>query len=602
MIGTPAGLTRVHSSGSRPISAAGIRQEFEGHGVAVPPTLVRGYMDGPTRPASAAPASRGEQEGAGAAAPATAARSRRSRKPARRLLIHVHLREKVLPISAGEGKQCVFWLGIQGVQRYVTDPDSYTRPYSEELTPRGVLAEDGSWIDTTARIADELQDGDHVWVDVGDGKPLSEVLSRTFAAPKYQPAQEDAEEEIEWEEDPEDHHKRMSYHRVGLNRERSTFLQWKAQVESREEDLWGTFVSNWEQIRMVDLPGAQDYKEEVKGVLWKHFEQIAYLFQTYASKGSTGAAGNSGLGLFTMSLQEFWGFCKDCSIPSPYLNLAKIDLLFITIDSKYKSSPHNPSRAFVLCEFMEGLVRLSVLKQKGTKDATDSGMTLPDCLEDMMQNHVLKFGLSDHDFHSAARRSLETQMVRRVIKLHATAMRKVFRKWAKADKTKETIELSEFAEMMKLSGVMDKEGAANLREVREGGGPGLGRKQVADAFVLAQLDDGLAEGWRNAKDPCTQLIFPEFMEAIGRVSLCKYKADTISTTERKLHEVCQLIIASPAGCPKAHAAAQDAAAARAGGSPHGDRHGRRRGPTLMETAGHSMHSMLKYKPDGSADV
>ena len=77
-----------------------------------------------------------------------------------------------------------------------------------------------------------------------------------------------------WEEDPEDHHKRMAYHRVGLNRERSTFTQWKAEVESREEDLWGTFVSNWEQIRMVDLPGAQDYREEVKGVLRSNYPQI----------------------------------------------------------------------------------------------------------------------------------------------------------------------------------------------------------------------------------------------------------------------------------------------------------------------------------------
>ena len=119
---------------------------------------------------------------------------------------------------------------------------------------------------------------------------------------------------------------------------------------------------------------------------------------------------------------------------------------------------------------------------------------------------------------------------------------------------------------------------------------------------VAPLCHRLAEGWRNAKDPCTQLIFPEFIEAVGRVALYKYKADTISTTERKLHEVCQLIIASPAGLPKAQAAAQDAAAAALGGSPLGDRHARRRGPTLMETAGLSMHSVLKYKPDGSADV
>ena len=36
---------------------------------------------------------------------------------------------------------------------------------------QGVLGEDGAWIETTARIRDELEDGDHVWIDVGDGNP-----------------------------------------------------------------------------------------------------------------------------------------------------------------------------------------------------------------------------------------------------------------------------------------------------------------------------------------------------------------------------------------------------------------------------------------------
>ena len=34
-----------------------------------------------------------------------------------------------------------------------------------------MLGEDGAWIETTARIRDELEDGDHVWIDVGDGNP-----------------------------------------------------------------------------------------------------------------------------------------------------------------------------------------------------------------------------------------------------------------------------------------------------------------------------------------------------------------------------------------------------------------------------------------------
>ena len=42
---------------------------------------------------------------------------------------------------------------------------------------------------------------------------------------------------------------------------------------------------------------------------------------------------------------------------------------------------------------MEGLVRLSVLRHKGTKDVKDTGMTLPDCIENLMTDHVLKYGM-----------------------------------------------------------------------------------------------------------------------------------------------------------------------------------------------------------------
>ena len=93
-------------------------------------------------------------------------------------------------------------------------------------------------------------------------------------------------------------------------------------------------------------------------MLWKNFESIKFVFHVFASGGSTGAGGNrtEGLGLFTMSLQEFWVFCKECHIPTPHLNLSKIDLLFVTIDAKNsRDSPHNPQRAFVLSECAGGL-------------------------------------------------------------------------------------------------------------------------------------------------------------------------------------------------------------------------------------------------------
>ena len=58
----------------------------------------------------------------------------------------------------------------------------YSRPRT--CPCQGVLGEDGAWIETTARIRDELQDGDHVWIDVGDGNAtltLPLTLSLTLA-------------------------------------------------------------------------------------------------------------------------------------------------------------------------------------------------------------------------------------------------------------------------------------------------------------------------------------------------------------------------------------------------------------------------------------
>ena len=128
----------------RPISAAGIRQDFEGHGIAVLPELERGYINGPMRPMSAARASPVDWDSGSrsvtADRPVTASdgsRRRRKKLPAEaRMRIHVHLREKTMEVNVGTGGQCIFWLGVTGVQRYVVDPDSYTRPYSEELTPK----------------------------------------------------------------------------------------------------------------------------------------------------------------------------------------------------------------------------------------------------------------------------------------------------------------------------------------------------------------------------------------------------------------------------------------------------------------------------------
>eukprot|EP00965_Chrysotila_dentata_P128591 4250618-Pleurochrysis_carterae.AAC.1 len=66
--------------------------------------------------------------------------------------------------------------------------------------------------------------------------------------------------------------------------------------------------------------------------------------------------------------------------------MAKIDLVFLHIDARSKEDPHNPRRAFNLAEFVEGIVRLSVLRHK---DPRNLGMPVSEALEEFLEKHVL---------------------------------------------------------------------------------------------------------------------------------------------------------------------------------------------------------------------
>ena len=274
-----------------------------------------------------------------------------------------------------------------------------------------------------------------------------------------------------------------------------------------------------------------------------------------------------------MSLTEFWSFCKTCKIPTRTLNCAKIDLLFVSIDSKYKDAPHNPSRSFTLGEFLEGLVRLSILRQSTPMTPE---VPLPECLEHLLEHQIFAHsdgtdgvrpvvptdefndGVTTYASDRAVRYRLHKSGVARMLKLHQKQLLKVFRKHAKSSMSAtgvhdDTMQYDEWVALMKKAELLDDS---------------LSRVVLTDCFVKAQLDDSaVAVEWKNAADSCKTLIFPEFEEALGRAALVKFEHDHLSSDERKVHEIVQLLLASPAGIPKPKPApsldAQLAAAAEA---------------------------------------
>jgi len=442
-----------------------------------------------------------------------------------------------MPISVGEGKQCIYWLAVNAVQRYVMDENSYTRTFSEELTPKAVLDTQLLQIDNKARIKDELQDGAHVWVDVGDGVPISEVNSRPF---ELQPETGDevADQEVSWELDPEDKRLVMRYQR-STSKAHLSFEQWRMTSQKQflddyqdpsaddqaENPLYETFKTCWKQIRLSDIPGYPDWLSEVQALLWRHFEQLSWVFSVHACRDMS--AGES-KAAWSMSLGEFWTFCKKRRIPSPWLNMAKIDLVFLHIDARSKEDPHNPRRAFNLAEFVEGIVRLSVLRHK---DPRNLGMPVSEALEEFLEKHVLN---ESAEFVQAqrVRAILNQPMCKRVYTQHTNELRRIFKHFTKQSNTG-TMSLAEWQEVIKLSNLND----ASFQ-----------KRQTLEVFVHAQLDQGVqTEELLDSKDTCETMIFTEFEEALGRAALIKYAEDTITPAEGKLHELLELLIASPAG-------------------------------------------------------
>ena len=172
-----AGWVHLPPEAERPKSAARIMQQYEGHGVAVPPPLDRGFPKTDARPPSAPT---GEPEP-----------HRRHRLPQEKraqLVVHAHIREKEIDINVGAGGQRVFWLAVTACQRYLHNPGSYGQQFAGEFTPVGVLvmgdAGKPERLDNRAILRDELAGsldapgGAHVWIDVGDGVALSSVTSR----------------------------------------------------------------------------------------------------------------------------------------------------------------------------------------------------------------------------------------------------------------------------------------------------------------------------------------------------------------------------------------------------------------------------------------
>ena len=445
--------------------------------------------------------------------------------------IHVHVRETVVTVPAGAGTQCIYWLGATALHRYLTQPQAYTTNFSHEMTAKAVIAEDGAQLHRTARVCDELEDGAHVWIDVGDGGLMSHVQSRPFPDRRlFEPGGDDeCQEQIGWTEtEPDklddevigiDPRLTMQYNRSMLAKQ-PTFKEWQKiqpASSSSQEGLFDEFTASWQKVMVDDIPGSTSWMNEVKLALFHHFESLKYVF----AKGAAVAPN----GVPYMSMLEFWTFCKRCALPTPWANLAKIDEMFVTKQTEH--DPHNPQRTLTLHDFMGAIVRISVRRQK---NAVQPEVGLPQCATKILEDHILTLtpGFDSFDAERASPTPFNSSAVRQKLTIHETKLKSLFRKWATSDESRQTIHLSEWLDMYAASGIM----AADLTE-----------DTLKEAFIVAMLGDhsGVVAKWEEAgESACSELIFPEFVEAILRAAMLKWVSDTTTPIDLKIHEMFSL--------------------------------------------------------------
>lgn len=510
-----------------------INQEFEGHGLLAPAPCDRGFRRDIERPASSV----GERTRAAAAAlEAEGGRSRKGKKGSGvpTVTIFAHVREKTISVPCGVGAQKVYWLGATAVHRYLTQPHSYSAAFSRELTPKAVIAEDGAQLPRAAHVCDELNDGDHVWIDVGDGTPISRVMSRSFPDRMlFEPApDQDFQEKLGWGAtapdllDDEvigiDPRQTMSYERT-VAQKKDTFKEWHdalpAAVQS-QEGLFDEFAATWQRVHVDDLAGSTSWMNDLKLSLFGHFEQIKYLFSSHATPHGEGPT--------TIALSELWAICKRCHLTSPLCNLAKINQMV----ANKAPDAHWGGRRLTLPDFMGALVRISVFREKGS--AADK---LPGCMVKMIEENLLVLtpGFDTFDRAKARPSVFASSAVRHKLTIHETHLKSLFSKWATSDDSRQTMQLDEWIEL----NVAAKTTGVDLNEAK-----------VVEAFVAALVGErpDALQLWEEAGDAaCKELIFPEFVDAIQRAAMLKFDTDHKTPVDLKIHEMCLLLIFGPAG-------------------------------------------------------
>ncbi|EQC30073.1 hypothetical protein SDRG_12134 [Saprolegnia diclina VS20] len=282
--------------------------------------------------------------------------------------------------------------------------------------------------------------------------------------------------------------------------------------EARERATYSTIKK--ETLNAILQSDVATEAPKIEAVLGEHYEDLQRIFEYYAAS-DVGDAGS-------MSLDEFYGFLKDCKLISKSLTLAYVKKIFHDInegDANTELDPFNPDMEFNASEFIHALVCVAE-RRLGTK-STPLSQRVKRCLSDFVLVNACRASMDGF------RNEMNGSACKAVFQMHQTLLARLYKQYASTSATLSADDFVVFLEEFQL--------LPNVLSISD----------VQNIFSkIQQDDDGLDGGEAPSHNSALELTFTEFTEAIGAVALY-YDPNVFTPIATRLDAFIVLLSTSP---------------------------------------------------------
>ena len=206
-------------------------------------------------------------------------------------------------------------------------------------------------------------------------------------------------------------------------------------TKASHADMWQEFKDEWQKmhVHLSDISGFPSWMPQLQELVWGRFEQLYYLFHSYASRAHTSGPSAHSFAV-CMGPSEFYMIVHDAKLTSGWLNAARVDELFEAVRAHYDVDAdglpvagrgrhlHGFTR---LHAFLEAVVRLALLTQGDPTHTHLPKLPFPDSLGALLEQNLERVEC-DLEFEQVVRRAVGAPAVRDALASHGDVLRRAF--------------------------------------------------------------------------------------------------------------------------------------------------------------------------------